>query len=114
MKSSVFSFPATLTLTTSKLPYQTSRRLRHLPSRRRKTLYRHLSELGSVTIHIEPRAVEDELNVMRKVENGSDEREADEEEEDRICCTTIRTRNPSNHNLQDNIQKINFSIGVKM
>jgi hypothetical protein len=37
-------------------------------------------------VHVEPGAAEDELHVLREVEDGRDEGEGEEQEEDRVCC----------------------------
>ena len=40
--------------------------------------------LGAVAVHVEPRAAEDELQVLREVERRGDEGEAEEQEEEGV------------------------------
>lgn len=72
----------------SQLPNNPPRSLRHLAQRRRHRL--HHRRRGSpsvlrVAVHVEPRAADDELQVMREVEDRRDEGEGEDEEEDRVC-----------------------------
>jgi hypothetical protein len=72
-------------------------RLRSLGSRAREprrmrqgavdNLLGQLDHVNVVAVHVEPGAADDEGDVLREVEGGGDEGEADEEEEECVCWT---------------------------
>lgn len=70
-----------------KLPHNTCCRLCDLLRYRRRRRYYTLllGDLGGrVAVHVEPRAAENELHMVREVQNGRDECQAEDEEEDGV------------------------------
>ncbi|KAL1837199.1 hypothetical protein VTJ49DRAFT_4171 [Mycothermus thermophilus] len=74
----------------SKLPRRLHRRLRRSSRCRAQQLPQ--CPLGQfcrgvqrLAVHVEPRAVDDELHVLGQVEDGGDQGEGGEEEDDRVC-----------------------------
>lgn len=49
------------------------------------SLPRHLGDVNLLAVNVVPRAAEEERDVMREVQAGGDEGEADEEEDDGAC-----------------------------
>jgi len=77
----------------SQLPNNPHRRLRHFSQRRRHRLRCRCCRPGvlRVAVHVEPRAADDELQVMREIEDRGDEGEGEDEEEDRIYTHSVST-----------------------